>query len=602
MTRRSIAQARITQLVGWLGAVALATGLSGSKVVSGQEESGESGLHRANPCLLAPEPLGQAKGIERRCGGGSSSGIAKGDFNGDGVADLAIGIPGKDVSFHTFTRSVMMNDAGAVQVIYGTAADGLLPAGNATTPASVLLTEAKSVVLAPNSPDREAEPSDQFGFAVAAGDFDHDGFSDLAVGIPGERAGGTTAVGAVAVFKGSSAGLGAMSQFFGPSVFASVANPGNPRGAFSLTWGDFNNDTFGDLAVASEFTTDFTTQQAQVTVLFGSLNTGLSVTGKQQFVVDTALLDRHSTAGLALTAGDFNRDGFFDLVAGAPFADAAGGAFLSAGRVHILPGSGTGLSLATRVTFDENSTNVPSDPNTNEQFGAAFGVGDFNGDTFDDLAIGVPFETATVGGNLTPSSGGVVVIPGSFFGLQSAGLPGASLLTRNGQGGFALAAGDFDGDGIKDLAIGAPNGRFSLFIAGLSQPAQFVTSGLVEVVFGTASGLSRTAGRAPQLLTQQAPATGLPAGTLQLSGQMENGDAFGSSLTAWNFGHSSRQDLAIGVPFEAVGTLAGAGAVNVAYGVTGTGLSTSNTQIFTENTAGLNNAAFAGDHFGLTVY
>jgi hypothetical protein len=586
-----------------LAALAVAVGLYGSLTLrADREEPGQGAEQRADPCDHMPGPAGRADGIERRCGAGSSSGIAKGDFNGDGVADLAIGIPGKDVTFNGLFGPRLITDAGAVQIIYGTAADGLLPAGNATTPGSDLLTEVSSVVLFPENPDKQVEANDQFGFALASGDFDHDGFSDLAVGIPGEKISSGPAVGGLAVFKGSASGLGAMSQFFGPSVFyPSGVGTGNPHAAGSLTWGDFNRDGFGDLAVASEFTSDFVTQQSQVTILFGSL-TGLSVTGKQQLVVDTALLDRHSNASLALTAGDFNRDGFFDLVAGAPFADAVGSGFVSAGRAHILPGSATGLSLATRVSFDESTAGVPSDPNVGEQFGAAFGVGDFNGDTFDDLAIGVPFESATAGGNLSPASGGVVMIPGSFFGLQSVGTPGALILARNGQGGFALAAGDFDGDGIKDLAIGAPNGRFSLFVNGTSQPTQFVTSGLVEVVFGTVSGLSRTVGRAPQLFTQQAPAQGLPTNVTQLSGVMENGDAFGSSLTAWNFGHSSRADLAIGVPFEAVGTVAGAGAVNVVYGVTNTGLSATNTQLFTENTTGLHNSAVAGDHFGLTVY
>jgi hypothetical protein len=50
-----------------------------------------------NPCDHLPDPPGKAKGIEKRClSAGSSSGIAKGDFNGDGFADLAIGVPGKD--------------------------------------------------------------------------------------------------------------------------------------------------------------------------------------------------------------------------------------------------------------------------------------------------------------------------------------------------------------------------------------------------------------------------------------------------------------------------------------------------------------------------
>jgi len=82
---------------------------------------------------------------------------------------------------------------------------------------------------------------------------------------------------------------------------------------------------------------------------------------------------------------------------------------------------------------------------------------------------------------------------------------------------------------------------------------------------------------------------------------IEAGDRFGSSLTAWNFGRSTRPDLAIGVPFEALGTVAEAGAVQLVYG-SSTGLTATGAQLWSENSAGLGTIAAAGDHFGLTVY
>ena len=167
--------------------------------------------------------------------------------------------------------------------------------------------------------------------------------------------------------------------------------------------------------------------------------------------------------------------------------------------------------------------------------------------------------------------------------------------------GAALAAGDFDGDGIKDLAIGAPLTTFALVGGNVLTN---INAGLVEVVFGTASGLSRTLGRAPQLFSQ-APPSGMGGGeanVTRLGGRMEDGDQFGAALTAWNFGRSGRADLAIAVPFESIGTAAGAGAVHVIYGSTNVGLTVTGAQLWTENSTGLNNTAVAGDHFGLTVY
>jgi len=69
--------------------------------VSAQSGTEVDDLNRADPCALAPDPGGNATGIERRCGLGASSGVARGDFNGDGIADLAIGVPDQ-TRLHSF--------------------------------------------------------------------------------------------------------------------------------------------------------------------------------------------------------------------------------------------------------------------------------------------------------------------------------------------------------------------------------------------------------------------------------------------------------------------------------------------------------------------
>ena len=86
------------------------------------------------------------------------------DFNGDGFADLAIGAPYEDVG--------SLTDAGAVNVLYGSGG-GL----QATSPDDQFWTQ--------NSPSVRgtAKYNDQFGKSVAAGDFNHDGFADLAIGV-----------------------------------------------------------------------------------------------------------------------------------------------------------------------------------------------------------------------------------------------------------------------------------------------------------------------------------------------------------------------------------------------------------------------------------
>jgi hypothetical protein len=90
------------------------------------------------------------------------------DFDGDGYADLAVGAQGEDVG--------SIRDAGIVQVLYGSAA-------GPTARDQIWQQNNKGI-------KGKAEREDQFGQVTASGDFDGDGFADLAIGIPGEDLGG----------------------------------------------------------------------------------------------------------------------------------------------------------------------------------------------------------------------------------------------------------------------------------------------------------------------------------------------------------------------------------------------------------------------------
>ena len=110
---------------------------------------------------------------ERRTATGDAAAAAaavsvEADFDNDGFADLAVGVPREGIG----TAEL----AGAVNVLDGSA-NGLTGTG------SQLLFQGGGGVA------DTAEPFDFFGNALAAGDFDNNGFIDLAVGVPGEDIG-----------------------------------------------------------------------------------------------------------------------------------------------------------------------------------------------------------------------------------------------------------------------------------------------------------------------------------------------------------------------------------------------------------------------------
>jgi hypothetical protein len=127
---------------------------------------GQGESNRADPCALAPSARGEAKGIEKRCGLGGSGGVGRGDFNNDGIADLAVGVPDEARQSTVFDRDCFCfrvtnhPGAGTVNIIYG-GANGLTPTG------SQVLGDSSLAI------DTDAH----FGKALAAGRFRGPGFS-----------------------------------------------------------------------------------------------------------------------------------------------------------------------------------------------------------------------------------------------------------------------------------------------------------------------------------------------------------------------------------------------------------------------------------------
>ena len=396
--------------------------------------------------------------------------LAAGDFDGDGRMDLAVGVP--------FEEFITLNDVGAVNVLYGSV--------NGFSEGQVWYQGYAGV------PDM-IEAGDRFGSALAVGDFDGDGYDDLAIGTPFEdiENGGTKGTaGIVHVLYGSSDGLTATDADLWHQDVDDVegtAGVGDNFG-FALTAGDFDGDGHDDLAIGVPNDDDAgATTAGLVNVLYGT-GDGLSVTGDEIWQqIDPEIDDRF---GYALTSGDYDRDGYDDLVVGVPYENIEDGPTeTDAGCVHVLYGSGSGLSAVGHQLWDQEDFPGTTPVETDDLFGFTLTTGDFDGDHYDDLVVGSPFEEWTY----HAEAGIVHVAYGSSDGLTATGSQMwhqdltdiADEAEPEDRFGYALAAGDFNKDGIADLAIGVPQ-------EDLENGTTVEDAGVVHVIYGSSSGLTDT--------------------------------------------------------------------------------------------------------------
>jgi FG-GAP repeat len=440
------------------------------------------------------------------------------DFNGDGVEDLAIGVPGDSPSG--------WQEVGGVHIRYGQDASS-----------SRLSSRYFSVDSPGLAPLLRQFPT-HLGNRLASGDFDRDGFADLAMSVPGfdepDPALQRINVGAVVVVYGTATGL--MPRGDQKAQVWSQDSPGvqgvsedDDRFGSSLAVGDFDGDGFLDLAVGADGETSGPglRHSGSLTVLYGG-RAGL--TGRDQVVSQDfrGILDASEAgdwAAGAMVAGDFDGDAVDDLAMGVDAEDIDGRR--NVGAVNVIYGTrGVGLTGAGDRFAHQGLEAIPGEARGNDRFGTVLNVGDFNGDLVDDLAIAAPEENR----NGWADIGSVTTVYGSPTGLAwgagrivtVAGLSDFDADGNTPRFGGALASGDVNNDGYDELAVGSPT--FSL------------RAGRVDLLPGSADGLG--AQSIQTFSAQDFDTPGLIPGT----------QTFGQALQFGAFDTTPGADLIVGMP------------------------------------------------------
>ena len=392
----------------------------------------------------------------------TSIGIAvssAGDINGDGVADLITGA--------NFADPNGLSSAGESYVVFGGASVG-----------SSGVIELSDLDGSDGFTINGIDRGDQLGVSVSgAGDINGDAIADFIVGASVADPNGNSGAGqSYVVFGGGSVGSGGvieLSDLDGSDGFVINGVDVDDSSGFSVSGaGDINGDAIADFVIGALLADPNGNNSGESYVVFGGASVGSSgaielsdLDGSDGFVING--VDSGDFSGFSVSgAGDVNGDGMSDVIIGAQLADPNGNN--SAGQSYVVFGSNAVGSVGSIELSDLDGTdgfvlNGVSGIGNGDRSGISVsGAGDVTGDGISDVIIGTRFaeESYVVFGGRSVGIGGVIELS-NLDGSNGFVLNGVD--SSDGSGRSVGGVGDFNGDAVADLVIGAryadPNGN-----------------------------------------------------------------------------------------------------------------------------------------------
>ena len=436
------------------------------------------------------------------------------DFDGDGDDELVIAVPSESLG--------TIQDAGAVTVLNGSRR-------GTTTAGAEIWTQGTPGLAG------QAATGDRFGESWTSGDFDEDGYDDLAIGIPGDNLRAVTDAGRVQVLFGSDEGLTTAGQQLLVEWRSDEPEVGDRLGT-ALAAADFDDDGDDDLAVGAPGEEVGGDADAGAVFVFRGGVTGFA-TAPSRWTQDragiTGVAEPGDAFGAALTAGRAGQNSRGDLVVGVPREDI--GSASDAGTVQVLYGSGSTFSTATDQLFTLNDFDAglggfvadeELSTDDGDRFGTSVALAEQGGTGLPILIAGAPFDND----------------PGTFF--DPAADVGAIGVLVGDDGAGLVPLGGLSLGGLGDDADVVAGQQFGRAVTGL-RPGSWAVSWP-----GDDSGPATDAGVVSVLdwtVTDEGEEGGEVRETQSDAGEdNEDGDEFGAGVWSADVNGDGDGELAIG--------------------------------------------------------